>query len=731
MRLILAVILSMLLALPASARAQALFNIVPEPEHLAAGRGAFTFTPRTRIAAPADARAQWIARFLAARIHAQTGATLPVVKAPAFGRIALRIDPTIQGDEAYRLEVTPGRVIIAARDNRGLLWGVQTLRQLLPLQHEVPTTIPAVSIQDAPRYQWRGVMLDVARHFYPVAFVEQQIALASYYKLNVFHWHLTDDQGWRIQIQRYPKLTSVGAWRTGADGVRYGGFYTRDEIREVVEYAHQRGVLVVPEIEMPGHASAAIAAYPELSCNDRKIEVPTTWGVFANAACVGKDSTFRFLDNVLDEVIDLFPSPYVHIGGDEVPPGVWADCGGCDRLAQEHGLEAGEQGLHGYFVNRIRGYLASRGRTLVGWDEILEGRLNPGAVVEVWRGDAEARKAFANGNRIILAGPFYLDTPINHMTLEDLYRANPLDQPLYTGHASQVLGGEAPLWSERATPVNGAAKLYPRLLAVAEHFWNPAAHDWSDFHRRARAQEAWLGAQGIAYGPENLDIVDYAVSFNPAYRRWRIRAQRGFASLRIHYTLDGGAPTADSPSFGDVLDLYQPATVTVVPYRGDVPYVLPRAFQIVPNLALGKPVTYATPPSGHYSASLTDGILGESHDDGAWAGWQQADMDATIDLGQPTVLHSIDVPFLQDAQSWILLPPSVTFEVSDDDVNWTTLETEPIEVDPADPAVRVQNVSWTGASPVTARYLRVVAAGYHQPVGKLQPFIFADQIIVK
>jgi hexosaminidase len=497
-----------------------------------------------------------------------------------------------------------------------------------------------------------------------------------------------------------------------------------------VAYARQRGVTVVPEIEMPGHASAAIAAYPELSCDDRKIDVPTTWGVFDNAACVGKDSTYRFLENVLDEVIDLFPSPYVHIGGDGVPPGVWADCAACDQLAQAHDL-AGGPGLHGYFVNRIRKYLASRGKTLVGWDEILEGKLNPGAVVEVWRGDDEARKAFANGNRIILAGPFYLDTPINRMTLEDLYRADPLDQPFYVDHASQVLGGEAPLWSERATPVNGAARLYPRLLAVAEHFWNPSAHDWSDFHRRARAQQAWLGAQGVAYGPESQDIVDYHVGFNPTYKRWRIGAARGFDSLRLHYTLDGSVPTFDSPSFGDVLDLYAPATVTVVPYRGDVPYDTARVFHFVSNLALGKPVRYATPPAGRYAGGLTDGILGGRYDAGTWAGWQNADMDATIDMGVPTPIHAITVPFLQDSHAWILLPPTVTFEVSSDDTTWTTLESVDVKVDPADARVQSRSVAWTGAAPVTARYIRVVAAGYHQPVGKMQPFIFADQIIVK
>src|SRR6185437_10175810 len=518
------------------------------------------------------------------------------------------------------------RVAIAAADERGLFWGVQTFRQLLPLQHEVPPAIPAVSIEDAPRYAWRGVMLDTARHFYPVEFIKQQIDLMSYYKFDVFHWHLTDDQGWRIQVNRYPKLTSVGAWRTEADGNRDGGFYTQNQIREVVEYARERNVMVVPEIEMPGHTSAAIAAYPELSCSGKPITVPTTWGVFRDVDCVGKDATFKFLQHVLDEVIALFPSPYVHIGGDEVPEGVWADCAACQALAHTQGLN-GEQGLHGYFVRRIQTYLAGKGKTMAGWDEILEGQLDPGAIVEVWRGPDEAKKALANGNRIIIASPFYLDTPIDRMTLQDLYRTDPFDNPLFAKYPGKVLGGEAPLWSERATPLNGDARLYPRLLAVGEHMWNPGANDWLDFLLRARAQEAWLASQQVAYGPEDKDIVDARISFNPTYKRWRIRAARGFDDLRLHYTTDGSQPTAQSPSFGDVRDLYAPATLTVAPFRGDVQYQASETFRMVQNLALGDPVTFATPPSAKYSADLTDGILGSEYDDGTWAGWQNADMD--------------------------------------------------------------------------------------------------------
>lgn len=740
MRSILAGCFTGLALLLCAGAVHAQIDVVPEPQHVVAGQGVFTLHDGEMIAAPADSRAQWIAGFLRDAIRGQTGAALRVVKAPAHARIAFTIDPSIEGDEAYHLDVTPARVVISAADDRGLFWGVQTLRQLLPVRHERHPVIPAVRIEDAPRYPWRGVMLDVSRHFYPVDFVKQQIDLMSRYKFNVFHWHLTDDQGWRIQINRYPKLTGVGAWRTEADGSRYGGFYTQQQIREVVAYSRERNVMVVPEIEMPGHSSAAIAAYPELSCSGKPITVPSTWGVFHDVDCVGKDATFSFLENVLDEVIALFPSPYVHIGGDEVPAGVWDACKACAQLAAAHGFKDDEQGLHGYFVDRIRKYLATKGKTLVGWDEILQGGLGADAIVEVWHlpsgayggSDATLKQAFANGNRVIIAGPFYLDTPIDDMTLEDLYRANPFDDPLFAQYPGRVLGGDAPLWSERATPRNGAARLYPRLLAISEHFWKPDAHDEADFLRRARAQEAWLASRHVAIGPEDKDIVDYKLTFVPAYTRWRIRAARGFDDLRLHYTLDGREPTAASPSFGDVLDLYAPATVTVAPFRGDVPYQASRTFGLVANLALGKPVSYANPPAAQYSGGplqLVNGILGSNNfEDGAWAGWQDHDMDAVIDLQQPTVLHAIDVRFLQLAEASIVLPASVTFEVSNDDKAWTTLQTLPIAVDPDNDRTFIHAVTFKPKAPVTARYVRVVATRYGQPVNGSKAWVFVDEI---
>jgi hexosaminidase len=729
--------MALLCACAPAVRAQ--WAIVPQPDRIEAGQGSFTLAGDVAIVAPAGQRPRQIAAFLRDAVREQTGIGLHVGRTTDEPYIELRIDPAVRGEEAYRLTVAPEHILIEASDDRGLFWGVQTLRQLIPERRAGRLAVSAVRIDDAPRYAWRGVMLDVARHFMPVAQVERQIDLFSRYKINVLHWHLTDDQGWRIQIGKYPRLTSVGAWRTEADGSRSGGFYTQRQIREVVAYARARNVMVVPEIEMPGHASAAIAAYPSLSCPKRPIQVPASWGVFGDIYCAGDEATFAFLHDVLDEVAALFPAPYIHIGGDEVPKGQWLDSASAQRRMHEEHLADAED-LQSWFIQRIQRGLAARGKTLIGWDEILQGGADRNAIVEMWRGDAEAAKALANGNRVIVAGPFYLDTPIESLTLQDLYRTDAFAAPAYATHASQVLGAEAPLWSERVTTRNAEAMLYPRVLAFAERLWNPQAHDYADFQRRVRAQYPWLSAQHVAYGPEDRDLVDYRLSFNATHRRWRLRAARGFDDLDLRYTLDGSEPTAQSPAFGDVLDRYAPATIKVAPFRHGVPYLASQAFVIADNRALGKPVSYRMAPDPRYAGdatSLVDGILGGADfHDGRWVGWKGADMEATLDLQQPTPVHSVQVRFLQQSGSWILLPRRVGFAVSDDGKAWRTLQDAPVAVDPQDLRASIREVRFDAAAPVTARYLRVTAQNYgtlpagHGGAG--QPsYVFADEILVR
>ena len=719
--------------------AHAKLSLVPYPAHVEEGKGAFVLDKQVSIEAPADARSKEIASFLRDAVQAQVDIPLPERAVRKGRRIVLKLDPAMVGDEAYRLEVNPRGIEIRASSDKGLFWGVQTLRQLLPagVSGSAEVTIPTVRIEDEPAIGWRGHMLDVGRHFYPVSFIEKQLDLMSYYKLNVFRWHLTEDQGWRIEIKRYPKLTEVGAWRTEADGSRYGGFYTQDQVREVVEYARQRNIMVVPEIEMPGHSSAAVAAYPELSCAKKPIPVQTGWGVFSDVFCPADENVYVFLQNVLDEVLPLFPSPYVHIGGDEVPEGAWDHCDACDKLIRDQGLEDGK-GLQSYFIRRMQVYLTGKGKTMIGWDEILEGGVDPSAVIEIWRGDDEGHKALANGNRIINASPYYLDTPLNRLTVEKLYLTDPLSVLDSAAHRDLVLGAEAPLWSERADPLNAEQRLYPRLLAFAERLWRGGSADaaaYADFHQRLAAQYPRLDAWQVAYAPEDRNTADYSVAANAAHDGWQVTALRGFDDVVTHYTVDGSEPTAASPSFTDVLDLKQPGTLRVVPFRRGRAYDHPRSFQLERSISFGAAVSVDPAPdaaySGHGAATLTDGVLGsEEFKTGAWLGWEELDPKLNLDLGSVAELHEVSVGVLQQDESWIWWPRKVRFSASEDGKRWTTLREVKIKPIERDHVGHVQRVAYTASRPFRARYLRIELTRHPAEDGR-HTWTFVDEILAR
>lgn len=730
-----------LLVAPAGARAADPMSpaLIPLPKQMRTCTGTLALDERSTLAAAADARAQEIAGFLRDAVAGQTGLALAMA-GPGSGRATVRLsrDPRVLGDEAYRLDIDRHGVAIAASGDRGLLWGVQTLRQLLPATRGTAVVLPCVHIEDSPALGYRGQMLDVGRHFYPVDFIKRQLDVLSYYKINTFRWHLTEDQGWRIEIKRYPKLTSVGAWRTEADGSRHGGFYTQDEVRDVVEYARRRGIMVIPEIEMPGHSTAALVAYPEYACAPPPTAVPNTWGVFPDIYCVGKEDSFRFLENVLDEVIALFPAPYLHIGGDEAPKERWRVCDSCQALMKREGLKD-EGELQSWFVRRIQAYLHGKGRTLMGWDEILEGGADREAIIEVWRGEEEGRKALANGNRIVNAGPYYLDTPLDKLTLEEVYRRDPLADPDYRAHGAQVWGAEAPLWSERVTPLNGEAMLYPRMLAFAEITWNERARDFADFKRRLPPQYAWLAAQGVAFGPEDKPIASYGLAFDREHMHWRLQAQYGFADMRSHYTLDGKAPTAAAPDFAREAAIDRPGMLRVAPFRGTRQALEPVGFQLVSHQALGAAVQAAVPSKRPYAdaAALTDGVLGGAdYGDGSWAGWQGSDLEATLDLGDRRRFQRIAVNFLQLAGSWIVMPREVAFAVSDDGRHWRSVHVEAIEADALRPDRFIHEIAWRSKQPVQARWIRVVARGSgalpagHAGAGN-PSWLFADEVRVE
>lgn len=490
--------------------------LVPRPVKVDWQEGQVQLDSRTRISYSNEA-AKCEAEMLALLLRPATGLPLPVGPMRlSIGRrscISLALDARLEnvlGKEGYRLDMLPpSNIYITAATPAGLFYGGQTLRQLLPTavfakteQAGVKWQIPCCHIEDKPRFPWRGLLLDEGRHFFGKQFVKHCIDLLAAHKLNTLHWHLTEDQGWRIEIKKYPKLTEIGAWRdqTMGDGKRYGGFYTQDDIREIVAYAARRHVTIVPEIEMPGHCHAALASYPQFSCTGGPFKVRTTWGIEEDVYCAGNDATFAFLGDVLDEVAGLFPSTFIHIGGDECPKARWKKCPKCQARIKAEGLKD-EHELQSYFIRKIEDHLASKGRRLVGWDEILEGGLPPKATVMSWRGMGGAIAAAQSGHDYVATPTThcYLDAPIARTSLEKAYSFEPIPQELTASQAMHCLGVQGNMWTEQTpTQADVERQVWPRLCALAEVGWSPKElRSWSDFRARTESQRARLNNLGV------------------------------------------------------------------------------------------------------------------------------------------------------------------------------------------------------------------------------------------
>jgi hexosaminidase len=560
-------------------------SIVPRPAQMKVLPGAFQLTESTPIqVAGDDPQLAAVADLLAEALQQRTRFRLRVAHHAqpdglAGGIVLQTTADTADADDAsYTLVVNPDHVSLSAPQPRGVFYATQTLQQTLtnvPAESSSAAAgphawrLPCVEIHDRPRYRWRGMLLDCGRHFMDVALVKRYVDLLALHKMNVLHWHLTEDQGWRIEIKRYPALTGVGAWRgTGVE--RYGGFYTQEDIRDIVAYAARRFVTVVPEIELPGHCGAALAAMPELSCTGGPFEVSRRWGVHQDLFCAGNDATFEFLENVLDEVLALFPSRYVHIGGDECPKQCWAACPKCQARMRAAGL-ADEDALQSYFIKRIEAYLSSRGRRLVGWDEILEGGLAPNATVQSWRGMQGAIAAATAGHDVISSptSHCYLDyaqarlpgepTWMGYLPLAQCYAFEPTPTELTPAQAHHVLGLEANMWTEHAPPSRVDWQVFPRLCALAEVAWSPPdARDYADFTRRMRVHYRRLDALGVTYFIPPPTIAPETTTFDESIVVELINPL-GIGDIR--YTLDGREPSGASTRYEDPLQLTESTTL--------------------------------------------------------------------------------------------------------------------------------------------------------------------------
>jgi hexosaminidase len=513
--------------------------VIPKPVKMKSLGGDFQFNEKTVIVVSGDDEQQiGVAHYLSKLLSSATGfrPEVNVEDNSEDNSIFLEIDKSITGAPGcYSLLVTESKVSVSAPGVTGLFYGVQTLRQLLPPEIEsdvlfpdMEWKVPAVEIFDEPAFPYRGLHLDVSRHFFPVSFIKKYIDLLAFHKMNVFHWHLTDDQGWRLEIKKYPMLQEIASQREETlvghgleepfvyDGQPYGGYYTQEEVKEVVKYAEERFVTVIPEIEMPGHAQAALAVYPHLGCTGGPYKTVTRWGVFPEVFCAGKEETFQFLEDVLLEVMELFPSEYIHIGGDECPKTRWEECEFCQARIADENLK-NEQELQSYFVHRIEEFLNRHGRSIIGWDEIMEGGLAPGATVMSWQGEKGGIQAAKMGHNVIM-------TPVSHLYF-DYYQTDPEGEPLAIGHflplekvysyhpvpdtltseeAKFIIGAQGNLWSEYIkTPGHAEYMVFPRAVALSEILWTPVENkNYNDFLQRLDVHKRRLNVLDVNYFKE-------------------------------------------------------------------------------------------------------------------------------------------------------------------------------------------------------------------------------------
>lgn len=688
------------------------------------------------------------------------------------------------GKPAYKLQVSNSGITLAANFEEPAFHGIQTFLQLFPVAGGVVREIPYVEIFDHARFKYRGMHLDVGRHFFPVSFIKRYIDYLAYHKFNYFHWHLTEDQGWRIEIKKYPELTKTGAWRNGTiigrypgngnDNIRYGGSYTQEEIKEVVAYAEQRHIEVIPEIEMPGHSSAAIAAYPWLSCFPEKPTaipgnmisaeskkqqaagkvklVQETWGVFDDVLCAGKESTFEFLQQVIDEVIELFPSKYFHVGGDECPKAHWKICPDCQKRIRDLKLKD-EHELQSYFIQRIEKYLNSKRKTLIGWDEILEGGLAPNAIVMSWRGEAGGIEAAKQKHQVIMTpgNPVYFDhtqsenedsvTIGGFNPLEKVYAYEPVPKELNESEATFVLGAQANVWTEYMKNIAKVEyMIFPRMSALSEVLWSAKENkSWPHFEQRLQHQflryKRWDANYSKAY-------FDLRVSVNPTtYFNgviWKVETRQPETEIRyISHTPGKYAEEtfATGTVYQEPLLVQSTGILAAISMKDSRPVSAPVHTTFNFNKATGKKISIQTEISKNYPGdgpfTLVNGV---QNDKGRarnreFIGFLGQDCIATIDLGTDEAVSSVTLHAFKQEGGWIYAPKSLEVLVSGDNVNFNSIgmTTEFTETGTGNGVMKLD------LSSIPVRYVKVIIKNHGEiPAGKPgagnKAWMFLDEI---
>ena len=664
-------------------------NIIPKPLFQKIEKGVFILDEKTFIDSYGEF--QNVANFLKSYFSETYNFKLPSNK--SNNQILFINDSSIKNDEGYQLKITEKNISISSKTTKGAFYAVQSLIQLLPIKTDSKEiTIQCLEIKDEPQFVYRGMHLDVARHFFSVDFIKKYINLMSMLKMNTFHWHLTEDQGWRIEIKKYPKLQEIAAFRNETlighyndqpqkfDGKKYGGFYTQEEIKEIVKYASERQITIIPEIEMPGHSQAAIAAYPELGCTGEQIEVATKWGVFEDIYCT-KEGTFKFLEDVIDEVVPLFPGKYIHIGGDEAPKIHWKNCKNCQKLLKKEGLKD-EHELQNYFITRMEKYINSKGKQIIGWDEILEGGLAPNATVMSWRGTNGAVEAAKQKHPVILTpqSHCYFDhyqsenenEPLaigGFLPLEKVYLFNPIPKELTTEEARYVLGAQGNVWTEYlSTPEKVEYMVFPRAIALSEAVWSSSVHkNYNDFINRLEIFNKRLDAMNVNYANHLYEINGELLNDNGklSYKLETI------TNKKIVYTLNGKEPiNLLHQEYDEPIKIDSSATIKAVIFNTDGEQ-LGTIFEQRINLhkAVGKQISLNILPNEAYNSggkqALINGVSGNNkrYGDKEWLGFSGDDVEIIIAFDTPTEINKISTRFYNGNGQWIYAPKEINIQL--------------------------------------------------------------------
>ena len=759
------------------------FSIVPQPASIKMKPGKFRITNQTMLlVAERDIDLKNVAILFAEQLRLAGG---------PFLRVESMMDEMNDGNaivfaynknreklptEGYRLNISQNGILLTGNSGAGLFYGMQTLLQLLPPEVCKITKpeegksweVPCTDIKDEPRFPYRGMHLDVSRHFFPKEFIFRYIDLLAMYKMNIFHWHLTDDNGWRIEILRYPELTEVSAWRVDHEDLpwrerppqevgeeaTYGGFYTQSDIREIVQYAAQRYITIIPEIEMPAHSVEVLAAYPDLSCTGGPFTVPPgSYWPNSDIFCAGSESVFVFLEDVLTEVMDLFPSEYIHVGGDEATKTRWEACPKCQQRMKDEGLND-EKELQSYFIKRIERFINSKGKKLIGWDEILEGGLAPEATVMSWRGLEGGIAAARQGHDVIMtptshcyfdyyqANPDFEPEAIGGFTtLKKVYSFEPIPEELTADEGKHILGAQGNVWTEYiSTQEHAEYMALPRMIAIAEIDWSPAKlRNWDDFRQRLEGQYKRLEYMGVNYSKGSY-AVDIQTQYDAKVNKIHVSLSSEQPGIPIRYTTNGNEPTAASPQYTVPFDISANAYIKAGLFVDGKLKEKASEIPVIFHHAIGKPVEYVESYSSRYPASgpstLTDGIRGNTnHRDGRWQAFLGADVEVIIDLGKEVPVRSVATTFLQNTRSWIFAPSMVEFSLSSNGKKWHSVYEKRSPLPEKAEGTLIQPFSNAYPLDAKARFIKVKAFSrgncpdWHEGKGG-ECWIFLDEIVV-